>query len=184
MLRVLIADDEGIIRMGLKKMLTELGHHPISAVNGREALEMARRHQPDLAILDIDMPFTTGIQTAKALNKNQPIPVIFLTAYSDPELIEKATDLPIVIGYLVKPIKTAELNAVITLAMKRFAEGQAGAEKAARLEKSLRDRKLIDRAKGKLMGQGLTEAEAYRQLQQNARQKNLSIAQVAETLLK
>ncbi|VAW43214.1 hypothetical protein MNBD_CHLOROFLEXI01-3636, partial [hydrothermal vent metagenome] len=103
-MRILIADDESIIRMGLKSILQELGHEVLTAVNGREALEMARRHHPDLAILDIKMPYTDGLQAAKVLARSQPLPILLLTAFSEQDLIDKATDLPIH-GYLIKPIK-------------------------------------------------------------------------------
>ena len=181
-MRILIADDEGVIRMGLKRMLNELGHEVISATNGREALEMARRHQPDLAILDIQMPFTDGLQVAKTLSKKQPIPILFLTAFSQPDLVEKATDLPIS-AYLIKPIQAEELNAAIMLAVKRFAEQQRLAKYAGKLQTTLADRKLVEKAKGKLMAQGLTEEKAHLQLQRDARQQNKTLAQIAQSIL-
>ena len=82
-MRILIADDEAIIRMGLKKMLGDLGHEVLTAVNGREALKMAERYQPDLAILDIKMPYTDGLQAAQTLERKQPMPVLILTAFSE-----------------------------------------------------------------------------------------------------
>ena len=128
-MRILIADDESIIRMGLKSILQELGHEVLAATNGREALEMARRHRPDLAIFDIKMPFTDGLQAAKALSRTHPMPILLLTAFSEQDLIDKATDLPIH-GYLIKPIKPEELAAAIAVAHKRFADNQALAAKA------------------------------------------------------
>ncbi|MCP4423150.1 MAG: response regulator [Chloroflexi bacterium] len=182
-MRILIADDESIIRMGLKAMLREMGHEVIAAVNGREALKLARSHRPDLAILDIKMPYTDGLQAAKTLSRTQPLPILLLTAFSEGDLIEKATDLPIH-GYLIKPIKPEELTAAIAVARKRFEESQQLAKQTVKLETALEDRKLIERAKGKLMETGLTEAEAYQALQAYARQNQRTIVQVARALLK
>lgn len=182
-MKILIADDESIIRMGLKGMLTELGHYVLAAANGREALQMARRHRPDMAILDIKMPYTDGLQAAKTLSRTQPMPILLLTAFSEHELIEKASDLPIQ-GYLIKPIKPAELTAVIAVAHKRFAETEQLAQKNSQLEKSLAQRKLIDRAKGVLMKTGLSEEKAYRTLQKMARDKGEKVGETAVNILK
>lgn len=182
-MRILIADDESIIRMGLKKMLQEMGHEVVTAVNGREAIGMVQTRQPDLAILDIKMPYTDGLQAAQTISQTNPLPILLLTAFSEQDLIEKATDLPIQ-GYLIKPIKPAELSAAIAIARKRFQESQAAAEHAQKLETTLEERKLIDRAKGKLMESGLSETEAYQALQAYARKSQQPIAQVARALLK
>jgi response regulator NasT len=181
--KILIADDEAIIRMGLKVMLQELGHEVLAAANGREALQMARHHRPDLAIFDIKMPYTDGLQAAKTLGKTQPLPILLLTAYSERDLVDQAADLPIH-GYLIKPIKPAELHAAIAVAAKRFEETQALARRTEDLEATLAGRKHIDRAKGKLMAGGLSEEEAYRMLQQRARDNRCSIREVAEAILK
>lgn len=182
-MRILIADDESIIRMGLRAMLRELGHEVIAAVNGREALRLAQQHAPDLAILDVKMPFTDGLQAAHTLSQRQPLPIILLTAFSESELIEKATDLPIH-GYLVKPIQAGELAAAIAVARKRFAEAQALTQRADELADSLAARQLIERAKGRLMAEGLDEETAYRHMQQYARQNRLSLRAVAEAILR
>jgi response regulator NasT len=181
-MRILIADDESIIRLGLKAMLNELGHEVLAASNGREALQMAQRHQPDLAILDIKMPYTDGLQAAKTLARSQPMPILLLTAFSEKDLIEQAADLPIH-GYLIKPIKPEELTAAITIATRRFADAQTLQQRADQLEDELLTRKLIDRAKGKLMATGLTEEEAYQTIQQRARTNRQSMRQVALTIL-
>jgi response regulator NasT len=182
-MRILIADDESIIRLGLKAMLVEMGHEVVTAVNGREALAMAHRHQPELAILDIKMPFTNGLQVAETLSRTQPIPILLLTAFSEQDLIEEASSLPIH-GYLIKPIKSEELAAAIAVARKRFADNQALTEKASKLEETLESRKIIDRAKGKLMEKGLSEADAYRLIQSQARSLNKSMKLVALAILK
>ena len=177
-MKILIADDESIIRMGLKSMLVELGHEVTAATNGREATQMIRRQQFDLAILDIKMPYTDGLEAAKIIAKVQPMPVLLLTAFSEQDLVEKATDLPIQ-GYLIKPIKPEELSAAITVAYKRFADTQAISAHAQKLEQSLEVRKLIDRAKGRLMANGMDEEEAYLLMQSAARQSRKSMREVA-----
>lgn len=180
---ILVADDESIIRLGLKSMLQEMGHQVIAATNGREALRLAEQHDPDLAILDIKMPYTDGLQAARTLARLHPLPILLLTAYSEQDLVEKAADLPIQ-GYLVKPIKPEELRAAITIARKRFEETQRLAERAKRLEHDLATRKLLDRAKGKLMQNGLSEEEAYRRIQEDARRQRQTIADAAEAILR
>lgn len=183
-MQILIADDESIIRMGLKRMLQEMGHEVLAAKNGRLALQLARQHQPDLAILDIHMPYTDGLQAAKTISRTQPIPILLLTAYSEADLIEQATDLPVQ-GYLVKPITAAELTAAIAIARKRFDESQALAQQAAALQADLETRKLVEQAKGRLMEtMDLTEKAAYQTLQKVARDKQLPMAEVAKAVLK
>ncbi|WP_420641270.1 ANTAR domain-containing response regulator [Candidatus Leptofilum sp.] len=182
-MRILIADDESIIRMGLKAILQEMGHEVLAATNGREALEMARRRQPDLAILDIKMPFTDGLQAAKTLARIQPMPILLLTAFSEQDLIDKASDLPIH-GYLIKPVEPEALSAAISVATKRFQDSQALKEKAAKLADALETRKLLDKAKARLMATGLSEEEAYKTLQQQARNGRISLRAVATAILK
>jgi len=181
-MKILIADDESIIRMGLKSMLEGMGHVVTAAVNGREALEMARRQQFDIAILDIKMPYTDGLQAAKTIARTKPMPIIMLTAFGDDDLIEKASDLPIH-GYLIKPVEPAELSAAINVAYKRFTEQRVIADQAVKLHKTLEMRKIVDRAKGKLMEDGLTEEEAYRRIQQEARDTGQSMHDVAQSIL-
>ncbi|MDJ0755087.1 MAG: response regulator [Ardenticatenaceae bacterium] len=183
-MRILIADDESIIRMGLKAILRDMGHSVIDATNGREALQMARKHHPDMAILDINMPYTDGIKTARALCKSTPMPIIMLTAYADGDLIEQATDLPIQ-GYLIKPVDPKSLQAAVAVAVKRFDQVQALEADKEKLGKALETRKVIDKAKGKLMAEkGLSEEDAYRLLQLRARESRHSILEVARAVLK
>ncbi len=181
-MRILIADDESIIRLGLKSMLQTLGYEVLAATNGREALEMARNHNPDMAILDIKMPYTDGLQAAKVLSRTQPMPILLLTAFSQQDLVEEAAELPIQ-GYLVKPIKPEELAAAIIVANKRFLEMQSLTMEKDRLEQQLETRQLIERAKSKLMREGLGEEEAYLAIQQQARQNRRSIKETVLTIL-
>jgi two-component system, response regulator PdtaR len=182
-MRILIAEDESIIRLGLKAMLQEMGHEVVMAANGREALDQARRQRPDLAILDIKMPLSNGLQVAAALSRSRPLPILLLTAFSEQDLVEQAAELPIH-GYLIKPVEPAELAAAMAVAAKRFAEKEALAAQAAELEETLTTRKLIDRAKGRLMAGGLSEEAAYRALQQRARRQRQTMRQVCEALLR
>jgi two-component system, response regulator PdtaR len=174
-LEILVADDEALIRMGLRAMLEQMGHRVTLAPDGREALRLARQRSFDLAILDIKMPLTNGLEAAQALSRHTPLAVIFLTAYSEKDLVEQATDLP-VHGYLVKPVQPEQLAAAIAVARKRFAEAQAAERKGA-------ERRLVERAKGRLMAGGMSEPEAHRLLQQRARESRRSVSAIAQEIL-
>jgi response regulator NasT len=181
-LRVLVAEDEAIIRLGLRAMLTALGHEVLLAADGREALQLVRTARPDVALLDIRMPLTDGLEAARVIARKHPMPILILTAYSDQDLIEKASALPIQ-GYLIKPVDERDLAAALQVAVRRFAETQAAAQQVAELEATLETRKLVDRAKGVLMAGGLAEEAAYQALQKRARDERLSLRQVAEAVL-
>ncbi|MCB0027091.1 MAG: response regulator [Anaerolineales bacterium] len=182
-MRILIADDESIIRLGVRSMLQKLGHEVIATGSGQEAIAEARRLRLDMAILDIKMPGTDGLSAAKAIYKQQPLPIIFLTAFSDQDLIDEATELP-VMGYLVKPVLEGDLAAAIAMANKRFAQEIALQAEADKLRDRLTERQLIERAKGKLMEKGISEEDAYRQIQQVARDKQVTMVQVAQVILR
>ena len=181
-LKILVADDESIIRLGLRTMLTELGHEVVLASNGREALEVVRTARPDLALLDIQMPLTDGLEAAKVIARKHPMPILILTAYSEQDLIEKAAQLPIQ-GYLVKPVNERDLAAAIQVAVARFEDAQAQARENAELKESLEARKIVDRAKGVLMKGGLSEEDAYLTIQRQARDARLSMRQAAEAII-
>ncbi len=181
-LTVLVADDESIIRLGLRTMLTEMGHSVRLAADGREALSLARAQAFDLALLDLQMPFTDGLEVAKVLARKHPMPILILTAHSDPELVERAVQLPIQ-GYLVKPVDERNLAAAIEVALARFDEAQAAAREKAELADQLETRKVVERAKGVLMQTGLSEDAAYQALQSRARTARLSMRQAAEAVL-
>jgi len=181
-LKILVADDESIIRLGLKTMLTTLGHEVLLASNGREALNIVRSSAPDLALLDIQMPLTDGLEAARTIAQKYPMPILILTAYSEQDLIERAAQLPIQ-GYLIKPVNERDLAAAIPVAIARFEEAQTLAREKAELQESLETRKLVDRAKGKLMQNGMSEEEAYLALQRRAREGRISMRQAAEAIL-
>jgi len=183
-LRILLAEDESIIRMGLCRILEEAGHRVVAAPDGRTAVKLARQTGPDLAILDIKMPGLDGLEAAQAIYRRRPMPVLLLTAYGDPELVERAADLPIM-AYLIKPVKERELLATLEVVMARFAEQQQVLRQAVEFEERLAARKMVERAKGMLMQQGsINEEEAYRHIQRQARQERRSMRQVAEAILR
>ena len=181
-LKIVVADDEAIIRLGLRTMLAALGHEALLAPNGREALNLIRTARPDLALLDIQMPLTDGLEAAKVIARKHPMPVIILTAFSQPDLLEQAAQLSIQ-GYLVKPVNERDLAAAIEVAVARFEDAQAKDKEIAELRDSLETRKLVDRAKGRLMQGGLSEEDAYLSLQHRAREARVSLRQAAEAAL-
>ncbi len=184
-MRILIADDESLIRLGLRKMLEEAGHHVIAvASDGRTAVRMARDLDPELAILDVKMPGYDGLEVARRIVAQRPIPIILLTAYGQRDLVEQATRAPIM-AYLVKPVKEAELLATIEIAATRFAERLKMAQETADLRDTLDTRKIIERAKGLLMARdGLSEEQAHRHIQARARHQRRSMHEVAEEILR
>ncbi len=181
-LKILIADDESLIRMGLKTVLSTLGHEVLTAADGHDALNIFHTRAPDMAILDIRMPFTDGLEAAKAMYRHRPLPILILTAFGEQSLIESAAALPIQ-GYLIKPVDEVELAAAIEVAAARFDESQVLAREAAELRYDLESRKTVDRAKAWLMARGRSEEEAYREIQQQARSKRVSMRKAANEVL-
>jgi len=181
-LKIIVADDESIIRLGLRAMLADLGHEALLAANGREALSLARSASPDLAILDIEMPLTDGLEAARVIARKHPMPILILTAYSQQDLIQQAAQLPIQ-GYLVKPVKERDLAAAIEVAVARFEDSQAAARESAELRESLEARKLVERAKAVLTRNGMSEEEAYLTIQRQARDRRITMRQAAESIL-
>ena len=183
-LRILIADDESIRLMSLRKQLVVLGHRVIAeASNGEEAVALAAATQPDLAILDIKMPVADGIEAAQQITRARPIPIILLTAYNEAELVERAAQANIS-AYLMKPVAEEDLLPAITLALIRFRQFEALRREVSDLREALEARKIIERAKGILMRRlGLTEEEAFRRLQKQSQDSNRKLAEVAEAIV-
>lgn len=179
-----MADDEPRMRDWFKRILPMLGHEVVSvAETGRQLVEQCGKSKPDLVITDIKMPDMDGIDAAVELCREEPLPIILVTAYHDPELIERA-EADHILAYLVKPIKQAHLEPAIGLAMRRFEQFQELRKQAADLQQALDDRKLIERAKGLLMKQArLDEEEAFRRMQKMARDKNLKLVEAAKMIL-
>jgi response regulator NasT len=182
---ILIADDEALTRMGLRAMLREMGHTVVgAAADGTTALKLACETQPDLAILDIKMPGMDGLTVAKAIAEACSLPVVMLTAYSERELVQRAAETETVQAYLVKPIREEELAPAIELATARFAEWQALQQEAASRQDALAAREVVDRAKRVIMKRdGLSEREAFLEIQHRARRERRVMRQVAEELL-
>lgn len=181
-LKIIVADDESIIRLGLRAMLGDLGHEALLAANGREAISLARSASPDLAILDIEMPLTDGLEAARVIARKHPMAILILTAYSQQDLIQRAAQLPIQ-GYLVKPVNERDLAAAIEVAVARFEETQAAARENAELRESLVTRKLVERARAVLTRNGMSEEEAYLAIQRQARERRITMRQAAESIL-
>ncbi len=182
-LRVLIADDEAVIRMGLSQMVANLGHRVIAtAANGVDTLAKTKELKPQLLLLDIKMPEMDGLTVAEILQAEMPLPIVMLTAYSERGLIERAANAS-VMGYLVKPIHENKLGPAIEVAIARFEVMQAKAQEVYRLRGQLEARNLVDAAKQILVTTGLSEAEAYKRLQMTARRKRLTMRQVAEAVI-
>ncbi|HZB96612.1 MAG TPA: response regulator [Herpetosiphonaceae bacterium] len=183
-LRVLIAEDDPLVAVTLSDQLSELGHTVVAvASDGQEAIDMARREHPEIALLDIKMPNVDGITAAEQIGAQFDIPMLMLTAYSDRPLVLRAAEAG-ALGYLLKPISAEELAANISLAMARHHEKQMLKQEADRLEETLAERTLIDRAKQILMERvGLSEEEAYSRIRQRAREKRVKMSVVAQTII-
>lgn len=184
-LRVLIADDEALIRLDIREMLVDEGHTVVGeAANGQEALELARKLKPDFVIMDCKMPIMDGLEAAKIIYGERIAPVLLLTAYSQQDIVERAKQAGIA-AYLVKPVREEQLFPAIEVAVARFDEVDKLNKELEDLRESLETRKLMDRAKGILMtAHGLTEQEAYRKMQQFSMAKRISLKELAENLIK
>ncbi|MHB0869113.1 MAG: ANTAR domain-containing response regulator [Chloroflexota bacterium] len=182
--RVVIADDESIIRMDLREMLTNLGYLVVGETgDGISAVNLARELRPDLVIMDIKMPDLDGIQAARVLTEERIAPVLLLTAFSQQELIEGAKEAGVV-GYIVKPFRESELVPAIEVALARFREFKALEKELTDTRNILETRKIVERAKGVLMDtQGLKEAEAFRKIQKLSMNTRKSMREVAEAIL-
>ncbi len=182
--RVVIADDESLIRLDIKEMLTNLGYLVVGeAGDGVSAINLARELKPELVVMDIKMPNMDGIAAAKILTEEHIAPVLLLTAFSQQDLVERAKEAGVV-GYIVKPFREQELVPAIEVALERFREFRALEKEVADLKDAFETRKLVDRAKGLLMdSQGLTEAEAFRKIQKMSMNSRKSMREIAEAIL-
>jgi response regulator NasT len=182
--RIIVAEDEAIIRMDLVEMLREAGYNVIGeAANGREAISLARHLKPDLAILDVKMPEIDGISAAEVIVSEKLAAVLMLTAFSQRELVERARDAG-ALAYLVKPFSISDLTPAIEMALGRYAQIQALEAEVGELGERLEARKLVDRAKGVLMANlGITEPEAFKWIQKAAMDQRSSMSAVSEGVL-
>ena len=180
--RILVAEDETLIRMDLVEMLTEAGYEVIAqATNGEEAISLANEHKPDLAILDVQMPVLDGISAAEKIIAIAP--VLMLTAFSQRELVDRARDAG-VMAYVVKPFTISDLVPAIEIAISRHTQMRSLADEVADLHDRLETRKVIDRAKGILMkALNLTEPEAFSWIQRAAMDRRITMKEVAEAVI-
>jgi response regulator NasT len=183
-LRIVVADDELDMRDYLQTILPSFGHTVVAvAETGSELVEKCRQTRPDLVITDIKMPDMDGIDAAKQIYADNPIPVILVSAYHDQELVTRAEEDHI-LAFLVKPIKQADLEPAIAIASRRFEQFQTLRREASDLRQALQDRKIIEKAKGLLMKRaGLDENEAFRRLQKMASERNRKLADIASMII-
>ncbi|MCA0158623.1 response regulator [Tsukamurella sp. M9C] len=182
--RVLVAEDEAIIRMDLSEMLREEGYDVVGeAENGQVALEKARELQPDLVIMDVKMPVLNGLEAAQDIARERIAPVVMLTAFGQREFVEKAREAG-AMAYLVKPFTKADLVPAIEIAISRFAELKALEKEVTTLSGQLETRKLVDRAKSILMqAHGVSEPEAFRWIQRTAMDRRTDMRTVAHLVI-
>jgi response regulator NasT len=182
--RILVAEDEALIRLDLAEMLAEAGYEVVGqASNGEQAVEMATELTPDLVIMDVKMPVMDGITAAEEIGAAKICPVVMLTAFSQTELVERARDAG-VMAYIVKPFTAADLGPAIDIARHRWTEMKALEGEIADLGERLETRKQVDRAKGILMKKlKITEADAFRWIQKTAMDRRLGMREVADAVI-
>ena len=183
-MKILIAEDETIIRMDLRGFLERTGYEVVAeARDGEEAVALAREHEPDLAVMDVKMPRLDGIEAARRILEERPLPIVMLTAFGQTELVERAADAG-VFGYLVKPFREQDLVPAIATARARHAELQEVREQAESLADALESRKAIERAKGLLMSkEGLSEADAFDRLRRASQVSGRPLKVIAEAVI-
>ena len=181
-IRILVAEDETIIRLDLVEMLTEAGYEVVAqAENGAVAVDLAKLHKPDLAILDVKMPEMDGITAAEQIITLAP--VLMLTAFSQRDLVERARDAG-VMAYVVKPFSSSDLVPAIEIAISRHTQMKSLESEVADLYERLETRKIIDRAKGILMkAMNLSEPESFAWIQKTAMDRRISMKQVAQAVI-
>jgi response regulator NasT len=183
--KILIAEDESVIALNLRDMLERAGYEVVGeAATGKQAVEMTQKLNPDVILMDIKMPEMDGLTAAKEINKTQQRLIIMLTAYYDQEFLERAKQVG-VFGYLVKPVAEQDIVPAIVTALARYEKERTTQQAVMKLEQTLADRKLVERAKGVIMQQWrISEAEAYRRLQKESQDKRIPMAELARTILK
>lgn len=184
-LNILIADDEALIRLDLREMLSDAGHHIVGeAADGAQAVKLARELKPDFIIMDVKMPNMDGLEAAAIIGEENLAPVLLLTAYSQQDIVEKASKAG-VSAYLVKPVREEQLFPAMEIAASRFNELQELNKELLDLKDSLETRKLVDRAKGILMtAHKISEQDAYRKMQQYSMAKRITLKALAESIIR
>lgn len=183
-LKIAVADDELDMRDYFRAILPRLGHEVVfAAENGQQLVDYCLKSPPDMVVTDIRMPVLDGIAASTAIYQSRPLPIILVSAFHDPELIQRAED-DHVLAYLVKPIKRADLETAIAIALARFEQFRKLQSETHTLREALEQRKLIERAKGLVMKQsGADEQVAYTRMQRLASENNLKLVEVARSIL-
>ena len=184
-MRVLIVDDESLIRMDLRDIIESCGHEVVAeGTNGVEALELCKKHKPDIILMDVKMPELDGIEAARQIGFHPEAPVVLLTSYNQQDLIDKARDSG-VYGYLIKPVREEQLVPSLEMALGRYKSDAQLREKMAELEQSLEDRKIIQKGTGILMElYSISEAEAYNRIRTLSMNKQISIIETCNLIIK
>lgn len=184
-MRVLIVDDESLIRMDLRDIIESCGHEVVAeGTNGVEALELCKKHKPDIILMDVKMPELDGIEAARQIGFHHEAPVVLLTSYSQQDLIDKARDSG-VYGYLIKPVREEQLVPSLEMALGRYKSDAQLREKMAELEQSLEDRKIIQKGTGILMElYSISEVEAYNRIRTLSMNKQISIIETCNLIIK
>lgn len=182
--KILVVDDEPIIRMDLTEILEREGYEVVAeAKNGEEAIELAHRHRPDLVIMDVKMPVMNGIKATDIIRKFTDSSVLLLTAYSHKELVQEARQSGVT-AYLVKPVSEEDLIPAVEIALSQRERVSSFQKDIQDLQQKIEERKIVERAKGKLMNKlQLNEEEAYKWLQRQSMETRVSMAKLAEELL-
>ena len=184
-MRVLIVDDESLIRMDLRDIIESCGHEVVAeGTNGVEALELCKKHKPDIILMDVKMPELDGIEAARQIGFHHEAPVVLLTSYSQQDLINKARESG-VYGYLLKPVREEQLVPTLEMALGRYHSDAQLREKMAELEQSLEDRKIIQKGTGILMDlYSISEEEAYNRIRTLSMNKQISIIETCNLIIK
>ena len=183
-MRILIAEDETIIRLDVRTLLEKAGHEVVAeARDGEEAVALAVEHDPDLIVMDVRMPHLDGIEAARQITDRKPVPIVMLTAYAEQDLVTRASEAG-AFAYLVKPFREVDLLPALNTARARFEELEALREEAADLAEALASRKAVERAKGILMSKdGIDEAEAFRRIRAASQKTGRTMRVVADALI-
>lgn len=184
-MRVLIVDDESLIRMDLRDIIESCGHEVVAeGTNGVEALALCKKHKPDIILMDVKMPELDGIEAARQIGFHHEAPVVLLTSYSQQDLIDKARDSG-VYGYLIKPVREEQLVPTLEMALGRYKSDAQLREKMAELEQSLEDRKIIQKGTGILMElYSISEVEAYNRIRTLSMNKQISVIETCNLIIK
>ena len=184
-MRVLIVDDESLIRMDLRDIIESCGHEVVAeGTNGVEALALCKKHKPDIILMDVKMPELDGIEAARQIGFHHEAPVVLLTSYSQQDLIDKARDSG-VYGYLIKPVREEQLVPTLEMSLGRYKSDAQLREKMAELEQSLEDRKIIQKGTGILMElYSISEVEAYNRIRTLSMNKQISIIETCNLIIK